>query len=242
MSGRISFVGAGPGARDLLTLRAVERIRAADVVLYDDLATSEALGFAKPGAELVAVGKRAGKPSPRQAEVSRLLVEYALAGHHVVRLKAGDPTIFGRVDEEIQAARAAGVTFEIVPGVTTATAAAAAAGVSLTKRGVARRVQFVTGHDFTGALPEDIDLNALADPNAMTCLFMGKATFPGLVARLLDAGLPPETPALLSVGIDTPTFTQHRGTVRSIAAFLADTPPEGPGMILFGKALYSDVA
>ena len=237
MSGHVSFVGAGPGARDLLTLRAVDRLKAADVVLHDDLATREALTLVRPGAEVVAVGKRAGLPSPKQAEVSRLIVDYARAGKRVARLKAGDPVVFGRVDEEVSAVVEAGIPFEIVPGITTASAAAARAGVSLTKRGVARRVQFVTGHDANGALPDDLDLAALADPHAVTCVFMGKATFPALVARLVAAGLSPGTPAILSVGLDTADESETRGTIATIAAALATRPPASPCMILYGAAL-----
>ena len=187
--GSITLIGGGPGDIDLLTLRAVERLRAADVILYDDLAGDEILSFANPDAELIAVGKRAGHPSPKQQEVSRLMIGYARLGKRVVRVKSGDPSIFSRADEEITAARDAGVAIEIVPGITTATAAAAWLGTSLTKRGVARRVQMITGHDFDGKLPEDIDIAALADRRATTCVFMGKATFAGLVDKLIAHGL-----------------------------------------------------
>src|ERR1700723_4757735 len=139
--GSIALIGAGPGDVDLLTLRAGERLRAADVILYDDLAGDDILSFARPDAELIAVGKRAGHPAPRQQEVSRLMIGYARLGKRVVRVKSGDPSIFARADEEISAARDAGVPIEIVPGITTATAAAAYLGTSLTKRGGARRGQ-----------------------------------------------------------------------------------------------------
>ncbi len=152
--GSIALIGGGPGDVDLLTLRAVERLRAADVILYDDLAGDEILSFARPDAELIAVGKRAGHPSPKQQEVSRLMIGYARLGKRVVRVKSGDPSIFARADEEIGAARAAGVPIEIVPGITTATAAAAYLGTSLTKRGVARRIQMITGHDVDGRLAD----------------------------------------------------------------------------------------
>ena len=170
--GFVSFVGSGPGDPELLTLKAVARLQAADAILYDDLSAGPILDHAGPAADLVAVGKRAGRPSPQQAHVSRLLVDYARTGQRVVRLKSGDPGLFGRLEEEIDALDAAGIPFEIIPGVTSATAAAAAAGIPLTRRLAARRVQFVTGHDVTGALPEDIDLAALADPAAVTAVFM----------------------------------------------------------------------
>jgi uroporphyrin-III C-methyltransferase len=235
--GSITLIGGGPGDIDLLTLRAVERLRAADVILYDDLAGDELLTFAKPEAELIAVGKRAGHPSPKQREVSRLMIGYAKLGKRVVRVKSGDPSIFSRADEEITAAREAGVAIEIVPGITTATAAAAYLGTSLTKRGVARRVQMVTGHDFDGKLPEDIDIAALADPGATTCVFMGKATFAGLVDRLIAYGLSGDTPTVVVESLGSPATNVMAGTLQEIAARLAAAKPSGPCMILYGEAL-----
>jgi uroporphyrin-III C-methyltransferase len=235
MTGFVSFVGAGPGDPELLTLRAVARLRAADVVLFDDLSAGPILAQARPGAELVAVGKRAGRPSPRQDHVSRLLVDYARQGGRVVRLKSGDPGLFGRLEEEILALRAAGVPFEVVPGVSSANAAAAAAGIPLTRRLSARRVQFVTGHDATGALPEGLNLAALADPAATTVVFMPRATFPALAARLIGAGLPAETSALLAEGVSTPAQRLVRSTVGGLAAALAGAVPGGaPALILYG--------
>jgi len=145
MTGFVSFVSSGPGDPELLTLKAARRLAEAEVVLFDDLSAGPILSHVSAGAELVAVGKRAGKPSPKQDHVSRLLVDHALTGQRVVRLKSGDSGIFGRLEEEITALREAGVPFEIVPGVPSACAAAAAAGIPLTRRLTARRVQFVTG-------------------------------------------------------------------------------------------------
>jgi uroporphyrin-III C-methyltransferase len=235
--GSIALVGAGPGDVDLLTLRAVERLRAADVVLYDDLAGDELLSFARPEAELIAVGKRAGHPSPRQQEVSRLMIDYARLGKRVVRVKSGDPSIFARADEEISAAREAGIPIEIVPGITTATAAAAYLGTSLTKRLVARRVQMVTGHDVDGKLPTDLDIAALADPGATTCVFMGKATFAALAEKLIAHGLPPETPAAVVESLGSPSTQAVTGSLKEIATRLATAKPVGPCLILYGVAL-----
>jgi uroporphyrin-III C-methyltransferase len=235
---RVWLIGAGPGDPELMTLKAVRLLRAADVVLYDDLA-SAALAHARPSAELVAVGKRAGRPSPRQEHVSRLIVEHARAGRRVARLKSGDPGVFGRLDEEIAAIRAAGIAFEIVPGVSSANAAAAAARLSLTKRGVARRLQFVTGHDADGALPDSLDLAALADPDATTCVFMGKATFPALVARLVAHGLDPATPAILAENVGAGAEAVRRDTAAGLAAFLAESPTLGPCVIVYGRAIGS---
>jgi uroporphyrin-III C-methyltransferase len=238
-SGSISLIGGGPGDVDLLTLRAVERLRAADVILYDDLAGDEILSFANPDAELIAVGKRAGHPSPKQQEVSRLMIGYAKLGKRVVRVKSGDPSIFSRADEEITAAREAGVPIEIVPGITTAIAAAAHLGTSLTKRGISRRVQMVTGHDFDGKLPEDLDIAALADPGATTCVFMGKATFAALTEKLIAHGLPGKTPTVVVESLGSSATTVMTGTLTEIAARLAAAKPAGPCVILYGEALAS---
>ena len=230
----VAFVSSGPGAADLLTLRAADRLRAAQVVLYDDLSAGPILDLLAPGAEAIAVGKRAGRPSARQEEVNRLLVHHAQRGLRVVRLKSGDAGVFGRLEEEITCLAAHGIGFEIVPGVTAATAATAAAGLPLTRRLTARRVQFVTGAETRGALPEDLNLAALADPAAVTVIYMGQRTFPVLARRLLDHGLPAETPALLAHGISTPDQRLARHTVASLAAHLADADLSQPGLILYG--------
>ena len=162
MTGFVSFVSSGPGDPELLTVKAVARLQAAEVVLFDDLSSGPILGHAGPGADLIAVGKRAGRASPKQDHVSRLLVDHALAGQRVVRLKSGDCGMFGRLEEELVALQAAGIGYEIIPGVTSASAAAAAAGIPLTRRLTARRVQFITGADVSGALPDDINMAALA--------------------------------------------------------------------------------
>ncbi|GAB1377665.1 uroporphyrinogen-III C-methyltransferase [Pararhodobacter aggregans] len=234
MNGFVSFVGSGPGDPDLLTVKAVKRLKAAEAVLFDDLSAGPILELAGPGAEMVAVGKRAGRPSPKQDHVSRLLVDYASAGMKVVRLKSGDPGIFGRLEEEITALREAGIPFEIVPGVTSASAAAAAAGIPLTRRLEARRVQFVTGHDVTGALPEGLNLAALADAKATTVVFMPKRTFARLAEMLLAAGLPGETPALLAENVSHPDQRLTRATVATLAETLAGADPRAAGLILYG--------
>lgn len=235
MTGFVSFVSAGPGDPELLTLKAVDRLRRADAVLYDDLAAGDILGHAREGADLVGVGKRAGRASPRQDHINRLLVDYAVGGARVVRLKSGDAGIFGRLEEEVEALRAAGIGFEIVPGVPSPCAAAAEAGIPLTRRYAARRLQFITGHDVSGQLPDDLNIAALADPGAVTAVFMGRRTFPQLAARLIAAGLSADTPALLVEDASLPGMTRLRGTVASLAAQLAAAPPRpSPAMILYG--------
>ena len=234
MTGFVSFVGSGPGDPELLTLKAVARLRAADAVLFDDLSSGPILEYARPGADIVAVGKRAGRPSPKQDSVSRLLVEYALTGAKVVRLKSGDPTIFGRLEEEILALRAASVDFEIVPGVSSATAAAAFAGIPLTRRLTARRVQFVTGHDVNGSLPADLNMAALADPAATTVVFMPKRTWPDLLQQLIAHGLPADTAALLVENVSTPAQTLIRSTIVALMEQLQDTASTAPALVIYG--------
>ncbi|MCE5975021.1 uroporphyrinogen-III C-methyltransferase [Sinirhodobacter sp. WL0062] len=234
MSGFVSFVSSGPGDPELITLKAVDRLARADVVLFDDLASGPVLGHAGPQAELIAVGKRAGKPSAKQEYVNALLVEHASAGKRVVRLKSGDSGLFGRLEEELVALRDAGIGSEIIPGVPSACAAAAAAGIPLTRRLTARRVQFVTGADVTGGLPESINWAALADPGATTVVFMGKRTFPRLAEGLMAHGLAPETPAMLAEAVGHPEQAIHRTTVAALARQLGDARSDHPALILYG--------
>lgn len=234
MTGFVSFVGSGPGDPELLTVKAVDRLKRADAILYDDLSSGPILSHARAGADLVGVGKRAGRASPRQHHVSRLLVEYAKQGGRVVRLKSGDGGLFGRLEEELIALREAEIPFEIVPGVPSPFAAAAAAGIPLTRRLTARRIQFVTGHDASGHLPEDLDLQALADPSACTVVFMGKRTFPALADKLMEAGLAPDTPAMLAEAVGTAEADTERSTLIALAERLASDVGDKPALIFYG--------
>lgn len=234
MTGFVSFVSSGPGDPELLTLKAVARLQAADAVLFDDLSSGPILAHVRAGADLVSVGKRAGRVSPRQQHVSRLLVDYATMHAKVVRLKSGDAGIFGRLEEEIEALSRAGIGYEIIPGVTSACAAAAAAGMPLTRRLLSRRVQFVTGRDVTGALPEELNFAALADPSATTVVFMGMRTFPELARRLIAAGLPGNTPAMLAESVSHPDQSLTRTTVAELAELMATESGSAPAVILYG--------
>ena len=234
MTGFVSFVGSGPGDPELLTLKAVDRLKRADAILFDDLSAGPILSHARADADLVGVGKRAGRPSPRQHHISRLLVDYAKGGGRIVRLKSGDAGLFGRLEEELVALREAGIPYEIVPGVASPLAAAAAAGIPLTRRMTARRVQFVTGHDAEGKLPADLDLGALADPSACTVVFMGKRTFPALAAQLFARGLPADTPAILAEAVGTPEQSLRRTTMAELAERLARNVGSKPALILYG--------
>ena len=226
MGGFVSFVSSGPGDPDLLTVKAVARLQAADVVLFDDLSAGPILEHARPDADLIGVGKRAGRASPKQDHVSRVLVDHARAGLNVVRLKSGDSGMFGRLEEEIIALRAADIPFEIVPGAT--------AGIPLTRRMTARRVQFITGADVTGELPHDVNMAALADPMATTVVYMGKRTFAGLAARLIEHGLPGTTPALLAEAVSTPAEKVQRFTIETLARHLETASSTTPALIFYG--------
>ena len=234
MTGFVSFVSSGPGDPELLTVKAVKRLETADAVLFDDLSSGPILGHARDDADLVGVGKRAGRPSPKQDHVSRLLVDYASSGAQVVRLKSGDSGIFGRLEEEITALREAGIKYEVIPGVTAASAAAAAAGIPLTRRLTARRLQYITGHDVTGELPEDLNLTALADANATTVVYMGKRTFAALAELLVTHGLPPETPAMLALAVSTPEQELSHHTIGDLPTLLRELKTTAPVLILYG--------
>ncbi|WP_244628866.1 siroheme synthase CysG [Methylocella tundrae] len=232
--GSVALVGAGPGDPELLTLKALRMLQSADVVLYDDLVAPAIVDMARREAEKIAVGKRGYKPSCQQDHIISMMIGLAKEGKRVVRLKGGDPMIFGRATEEISALRAAGIAIEVVPGVTAALGAAAALQVSLTERDKARRVQFITAHAHDGKLPQDIDWRALSDPRASSVVYMGARTLGVLVERLLAHGLDPATPALL---VERATCADERrigATIASLPGKVAAETLSGPCLIFIG--------
>ncbi len=235
--GSVAMVGAGPGDPELLTLKAVRALQSADVVLYDDLVLPGSVELARREAQRLNVGKRGYKPSCTQEHITALLVTLAREGKRVVRLKGGDPMIFGRAGEEIAALRAAGVDVEVIPGVTAASAAAASLQTSLTERAVARRLQFITAHARDGKLPEDLDWRALADEGATTAVYMGLKTLPPLVARLLAEGLAPDTPAVLVERASWESERRIASTLADLPATAASSGLIGPCLVLIGRAL-----
>ena len=235
--GRVTLVGAGPGDPELLTLKGMRALAGADVVLFDDLVPASILDLARREATRINVGKRGYAPSVRQEEITALLVKLAREGKNVVRLKGGDPMIFGRANEEIAALRAAGFNIDIVPGVTAACAGAAALGASLTSRETARRVQFITAHTKDGEFPEDFDWGALADARATTAVYMGNRTLPALSRRLLEEGMAHDTPAFLIERASTPEERIIRGTIADLPEQAAKETIVGPVMLLIGRAL-----
>jgi uroporphyrin-III C-methyltransferase/precorrin-2 dehydrogenase/sirohydrochlorin ferrochelatase len=233
----VTLVGAGPGDPELLTIKALKALQSADAVLFDDLVAKPILDLVRPGARLIDVGKRGYRKSCKQPDINAQMVSLARQGLKVVRLKSGDPLIFGRAGEEIEACQTAGVPINVVPGVTSAQGAAANLKVSLTNRDHARRLQFITAHDRRGHLPQDIDWSAVADSAATTVIYMPKRTLAELTEVALVHGLDPQTPALAVANATRPDERVFVSTVGAIAAALDAAHPDGPVLVMIGEAL-----
>jgi uroporphyrin-III C-methyltransferase len=233
--GEVWLVGAGPGDPGLLTLRAAEALRQADLVLHDALPGREVLRLARPGAELVNVGKRKGAAPVPQARINARLVAGARAGLRVVRLKGGDPFVFGRGGEEIAALDAAGIPWRVVPGVTSGTAAPAAAGIPLTHRGLSSAVTFVTGHDEAGGLPGGLDWAALARAGGTIAAFMALSRLDEIALRLLAAGRPPATPVAVISQASLPGETVLRSTLGACTLAVRRAGLPTPALVVIGE-------
>ncbi len=219
--GHVSLVGAGPGDPELLTVRAAQRLAQADVVVHDALVGDGVLALVPPHVERIDVGKRPGRPVPQEL-ISALLVQLAEAGHHVVRLKGGDPFVFGRGGEEAQALGDAGIPFEVVPGITSAVAAPAAAGVPVTHRGVSAAVTVVTGHRRAGE--PDVDWRSLAKVGGTIVVLMGVSQRGAIAAELVAGGLDPATPVAAIRSATTPEQVVARCPLGELAATAIDSP------------------
>ena len=240
--GHVTFVGAGPGEAELLTLKAVRALQAADVILFDDLVSDDVLELARREAKRILVGKRAGRPSCKQHEINAMMVRLAKAGRRVVRLKSGDPMIFGRAGEEIAALEAEGLPYDVVPGITAGLALAATLGLSLTHRDHAKSVRFVTGHSQHGGLPQDLDWRAVADPSATTIFYMGARTALQIAARLIADGMATETPVVTAANVGRPGTRIHRSTLGSMAQAASLDLGSGPVVIGIGRAFGTGLA
>jgi uroporphyrin-III C-methyltransferase / precorrin-2 dehydrogenase / sirohydrochlorin ferrochelatase len=236
-SGFVTLVGAGPGDPELLTLQALRALRGADIILYDNLVAPEILEFARREASRLLVGKTGHGPSCHQGDINRLMIALAKAGKRVVRLKAGDPLIFGRGGEEMAALVEADIPFAVVPGITAAQGAAARLKVSLTHRDHARRVQFVTGHAHDGRLPDDLCWRDLSDPNVTTAIYMPRRTLSAMVARLQRAGLSGDCPAAAVLAASRPQERVILSRIADLPGKLQDEPQSLPCLVLFGYAL-----
>jgi uroporphyrin-III C-methyltransferase/precorrin-2 dehydrogenase/sirohydrochlorin ferrochelatase len=235
--GEVVIVGAGPGDPELLTMRAVRELQAADVIVYDRLVTAGVLELGRREARRVHVGKEGHGAACRQEDIVALLIDLARQGKRVVRVKGGDPGIFGRTGEEISACRSAGVPVRVVPGVTSASAAAASLGVSLTHRDHAQRLQFVTGHDRHGELPSDLDFDALSDPRATTVVYMGRRTIAALAEQMLARGLTATTPALVVSNVSRPDEHLVVTTLEHLSFGAARGDDRAPTLVMIGAAL-----
>jgi uroporphyrin-III C-methyltransferase/precorrin-2 dehydrogenase/sirohydrochlorin ferrochelatase len=232
--GSVTLVGAGPGDPELLTLKAVRALQTATIILYDDLVGPDVLELARREAKRIAVGKTGHGPACSQSEINARIVELARAGETVVRLKGGDPLIFGRATEEIDACRAAGVQVSIVPGISAAQGAAASLGFSLTERKRARRIQFVTGHGADGRLPADIDWGAMADRKATTVLYMPRKTLGEFVRKALAKGLDPATPAVAIASATRDDEAHVAGPISEIEALASGLTAGAPVTVIIG--------
>lgn len=231
----ISLVGAGPGDPELLTVRGLHRLQAADVVVHDALIGTGVLALARDDAELIDVGKRAGAPVP-QADINALLVRLGADGRRVVRLKGGDPFVFGRGGEEAQALIAAGIAFEVVPGVPSIVAAPAAAGIPVTHRGMSASFTVVTGHRQDGQYP--VNWQALAQTGGTIVVLMGVANRGEIAASLIAGGLSPDTPVAAVMSATQPT----QATARCTLSALGTTDVSAPATLVIGAVAGLDVS
>jgi len=233
--GHVALVGAGPGAEDLLTLRAQRLMMEADVIVHDALVPETVVSMGRRDAERIAAGKRKGCHSKTQDEINELLVELAQSGKRVVRLKCGDPLVFGRAGEELAALRDAGISHEIVPGITAACAAAADFALPLTLRGVASSMVFTTGHDLKGnSLP---DWALLAIDGATVAVYMGKSTAAEVSSRLAEAGLSPDTAVAVVENASLPNSRLMHGTLADLPVLSESGDLTGPVLTIIGDAV-----
>lgn len=241
-AGRVTLVGAGPGDAELLTLKAVRAIQDADIILFDALVSDDVLSFAKDTAKRMLVGKRGHRPSCRQEDINDVMIKLALQGKHVVRLKSGDPMLFGRAGEEIAVLQNAGIQVNIVPGITAASAMSSELGVSLTHRDHTHSVRYVTGHARDGELPEGLDWKGLADPETTLIIYMGGRTGPRCGERLIAEGLAPDTPCVVMFGIARETMRRHVGTLSELAKGALQTAGSDEPVLIGVGCVFKDVA
>jgi uroporphyrin-III C-methyltransferase len=234
-AGSVWLVGAGPGDPGLLSVLALHALAHADLVVYDALVDARILRLARPGAALADAGKRGGRPSPSQPDISARLIRLARAGNRVLRLKGGDPCVFGRGGEEALALAAAGVPFRIVPGITAGIGGLAYAGIPVTHREINSAVTFLTGHDSDGEVPGALDWDAIARGAPVLVLYMASRNLPNIVARLLAGGRRPDEPVAIVSRATTPAQSVLVSTLDEIAAVASGIPT--PSIIVIGEVV-----
>ncbi len=233
--GKIYLVGAGPGDPELLTVKAHSLLRRADLILHDDLVPEAIVALAGPHARVINVGKRCGAKTVTQPEINRLMIAFALSGMEVVRLKSGDPGIFGRLAEELDALAAANVACEIVPGITTALAAAASIGVALTDRRSSSKLVIVSGHHANGIEPvEKMDWRALVDEHTTLVVYMPGRDLANFSRELMEAGLSGEIPSVVISRVST---AEERRFGTTLGGLSGVPPTETPSILLIGHAI-----
>jgi len=234
--GFVSLVGAGPGDAELMTVKAVRLLQQADVVVYDRLVSAEILDLIPTGVSRISVGKEVGKHCVPQEQINEIIVNLASAGRTIVRLKGGDPYMFGRGGEEVLALKKHGISFEVVPGITAASGCSSYCGIPLTHRGMSRRVQFITGH-LNDDQPLDLNWKAIADPDSTLVIYMGLSNLPLVAHSLIDAGLPASTPAA-AVQNGT-TLSQQRviTTLDQLNGAIQQRQMKAPVMIIIGEVV-----
>ncbi len=237
LPGSVWLVGAGPGDPGLLTLHAANALAQADVIVYDALVSEEILKMAKPGAVLKYAGKRGGKPSLKQRDISLILVELARAGNRVLRLKGGDPYIFGRGGEEALALVEHGITFRVVPGISAGVGGLAAAGIPLTHRDINQTVTFVTGHDASGEMPGSIDWHALARSSPVIVFYMAMKHWENIAGQLLNTGRPTSEPVAFICNATTDQQCVLETTLSKSVEDLAQSDLQPPSLIVVGKVV-----
>ncbi|MGI9481572.1 MAG: uroporphyrinogen-III C-methyltransferase [Hyphomicrobiales bacterium] len=233
-SGCVYLVGAGPGDPDLLTLKALKVIKSADVIVYDRLVSHEILDLAPAGATRISVGKQPSHHPVPQEEINDLIVRIARKGRIVVRLKGGDPLVFGRGSEEAMELVAHGVSYEVVPGITAAQGCAATCGIPLTHRGVASGVRYLTGHCRQDR-ELDFDWQGLADPDTTLVVYMGRANIAEISEKLIAHGMPQETPVLAVNNATTPRERRLSADLDEIPLRIEEADFEGPVLFIIGK-------
>ena len=234
--GFVSLVGAGPGDADLMTVKAVRLLQQAEVVVFDRLVSADILSLIPTGISRISVGKEVGKHCVPQEQINEIIVNLAKAGRKIVRLKGGDPYMFGRGGEEVLALKKHNIAFEVVPGITAASGCSSYSGIPLTHRGMSRRVQFITGH-FNDNEPLDLNWQSIADPDSTLVIYMGLSNLPLAVHSLIDAGLPASTPAA-AVQNGTTEFQQRViTTLDQLNDAIHQKRMKAPVMIIIGEVV-----
>lgn len=234
--GFVSLVGAGPGDAELMTVKAVRLLQQADVVVYDRLISADILSLIPSGVSRISVGKEVGKHCVPQEQINEIIVNLARSGRKIVRLKGGDPYMFGRGGEEVLALKKHNIQFEVVPGITAASGCSAYSGIPLTHRGMSRRVQFVTGH-FNNNEPLDLNWRSIADPESTLVIYMGLSNLPLVVHSLIDAGLPASIPAAAVQNGTTQSQQRVITTLDKLADAIRQKHMQAPVMIIIGEVV-----